>query len=223
MHRLSAFAAVSMLAGLYLPLTANADTETLTYQGSVFTEAILGGNLTSAEQSIIPMNTGSVVLSTPLGNNLVNAMVIPEAWAFDSGTRFGAELDSSRIPFLGLIGNSATFLFSTDATGDITDWNISIDGGRLAGTNTFASESLTITRSGDTYAIGASTPACAVPPGVPPPTGCFGVSESNTAGGHWGATITAAAPEIDSSFAGSAFTLLAGCLAIVRARKRVAA
>ena len=220
MHRLSAFVGASMLAGLCMALPANADTETLTYQGNLFTSADLSGNLTSAEENILSMNTGSVVLSTPLGNNLTDAVVTPQFWAFDSGTPFGnMELNSANIPFFGLIGNSATFEFSTDASGEITAWNVNINGGRQGGTNAVVSESLTITSSGDTYAIVAANPACGVPPGVPSPTGCYQVSESNTAGGHWGSTITAA-PEIDPGVAGSALTLLAGCLAMVRGRKR---
>jgi hypothetical protein len=224
MHRLSALLAVSMLAGISFPVAAIAQSETLTYTGNVFNQATFTGNLSLAEANAPTMDTGTVVLSTPLGDNLSDIFVTPQSYAFGGGALAAAYLNSGN-PEIGTFGNSATFEFSTDATGMITQWNVNVTGGIFAGTNSPSSASITLGMSGDTYSAGFSTPSCAAPPGVTIP--CYTISESNistpfSAAGHWQQTITQT-PEIDPGMAGSGMTLLAGVLAIVRSRRRIAA
>jgi hypothetical protein len=222
MKTLGVFVVVPMLAGISLPLAANAQTETLTYTGNPFSQATFGGNLSLAEAYAPAMDAGTIVLSTPLGDNLIDVFVTPESYAFAGGGPASDYLSSASNPYIGDYGNVATFEFSTDATGLLTQWNVNITGGVFAGTNSPSSASITLTMSGDTFAAGFSTPSCAAPPGVTIP--CYGISESNispplSAAGHWQQTIAPQAPEIDPGMAGSALTLLAGLGALVRGRR----
>jgi hypothetical protein len=228
MHRLSALLAVSMLAGISLPVDANAQSETLTYTGDPFTQATFSGNLSVAEANAPAMDTGTVVLSTPLGDNLNDVFVTPESYAFGGGALASFYLNSGS-PTVGSFGNSASFEFSTNATGMITQWTVDVVGGIFAGTNSPSSAAITLGMSGDTYSAFASNPSCAAPPGAPTVVPCYSVSESNidsnspfSAAGHWQQTINQS-PEIDPGMTGSGLTLLAGALAIVRGRRRVAA
>jgi hypothetical protein len=215
-----------VLAGFFLPLAANAQTETLTYTGNPFNQASFGGNLSLAEAYAPAMDLGTVVLSTPLGDNLNDVFVTPESYTFAGGGPTSLYLNSSN-PNSGGFRNVATFEFSTDATGILTQWNVNITGGIFGGTNSPSSASVTLGMSGDTFSAALSSPACAAPPEATIP--CFSISESNissspfSAAGHWQQAIAPSAPEIDPGTAGSALTLLAGLAAMVRARRRAAA
>jgi hypothetical protein len=209
--------AAIVLVGISSPLTATAQTETLTYLGNPFTQASLSGNLSLAEAYAPAMDSGTVVLSAPLGANLSDVFVTPESFAFAGGGPESGYLGSATNPYLGEFGNIATFEFSTDAAGMLTAWNVNIAGGIFGGTNSPSSAAVTLTMSGDTFAAGFSTPSCAAPPEATIP--CFGISESNTGPGHWQETLASPAPEVDPGMAGSALTLLAGCLAILRGRR----
>jgi hypothetical protein len=226
MHRLSALVAVYMLAGISLPLAAIAQSETLTYTGNPFNQATFSGNLSLAEANAPTMDTGTVVLSTPLGDNLNDVFVTPESYAFGGSVLASYYLNSGS-PVVSLYGNSAAFEFSTNAFGMITQWNVDVTGGIFEGTNSPSGAAITLGMSGDTYSAFTSSPSCAAPPGVP--ISCYSVSESNvdsnsfySAAGHWQQTINQT-PEIDTGMAGSGLTLLAGVLAIVRGRRRAAA
>jgi hypothetical protein len=221
MKTFSASMAAIVLAGICIPLTANSQTETLTYTGNPFNQASFSGNLALAEAYAPATDAGTVVLNTPLGDSLIDVFVTPESYAFVGGGPASIYLSSDN-PAIGTFGNSATFEFSTDATGLITQWNVAVTGGIFAGTNSPSSAAITLGMSGDTFSAGFSTPSCAAPPGVTIP--CYGISESNisppfSAAGHWQQTLTAA-PEIDSGMAGSALTLLAGLAAMVTGRFR---
>jgi hypothetical protein len=226
MRTFSGIMAVIVLAGISLPSAANAQTETLTYTGNAFNQATFGGNLSLAEAYAPAMDAGTVVLSTPLGDNLNDVFVTPESYAFEGGGPASNYLGSASNPFIGSFGNVATFEFSTDATGMLTQWNVNITGGVFAGTNSPSSASVTLTTLGDTFSAGFSTPSCAAPPGVTIP--CYSISESNigppfSAAGHWQQSIAAQTPEIDPGMAGSGLTLLAGIGALISGRRRVAA
>jgi hypothetical protein len=216
----------AVLAGISLPLAANAQTETLTYTGNAFNQVTFGGNLSLAEAYAPAMDAGTVVLSTPLSGNLNDVSITPQSYAFEGGGPTASFLNSALNPYVGEFGNVATFEFSTDATGMLTQWNVNVIGGVFAGTNSPSSASVTLSMLGDTFSAGLSTPTCAAPQGVTIP--CFSISESNisppfSAAGHWQQTIATPAPEIDSGTAGSALTLLAGFAALVRGRRCVAA
>ena len=227
MKTFSGLMGAMMLAAICLPLAATAQTETLTYTGYLFNQASFGGNLSLAEAYAPAMDSGTVVLSTPLGDNLNDVFVTPESYAFAGGGPLSNYLNSAFNPFPGQLGNVATFEFSTDATGRLTSWNVNVTGGVFAGTNTRSSASVTLGMSGDTFSAALGSPACEAPPAATIP--CFSISESNTSSspfsgaGNWQQTIAPSAPEMDPGTAGSALTLLAGLAAIVSARRRVVA
>lgn len=212
------------------PMAAFSQTETLDYYGSPFTSTSAGssGSLgaTLAAENTIPENTGQIVLSAPLGDNLSNVAVAPSSYSFDSNTQFGGIYLSSQSPFRNAPGNYASFLFSTNASGMITGWSISVVGGIFGGTNSPSSATVTISNSGDSFSTGFSSPSCAAPNGG----ACYSVRESNTSPGSFsvsgssgGGSGGAAAPEIDPRSAMSAMTLLLGGLAVLRGRRRVTA
>ncbi|MDP9089771.1 MAG: hypothetical protein M3O26_13650 [Pseudomonadota bacterium] len=206
---------LALILVMLRPMSAIAQTETLDYVGSAFTNLTISGNLTNGLRNVVPENFGEVVLSAPLGDNLNNAPVKPISWSFDSTTQLGGIYLNSNSPFAAA-GASPLFTFSTDANGILTGWNIDIVGGILGGTNSPSFAAVTIRNAGDTYSSGFSTPACGAPPGVVTP--CFRVSESNSAAGHWTAAISSA-PEIDPASAASALTLFIGALAVLRSRR----
>jgi hypothetical protein len=205
---------VGMLAA---PIMANAQTETLDYTGSPFTSLSIDGNLSNGLANAIPRNAGELVLASPLGDNLNNVAVIPISWSFDSNTQFGSIYLNSSNPAAGDPGDSMSFLFSTDANGVLTGWNIAVVGGIFEGTNAPSFAAITIGNAGDTYSSGFSNPSCNAPPGVP--VDCYTVTESNAAAGFWKATVTQA-PEMDPASAASGLTLLLGGLAVLRSRRK---
>jgi hypothetical protein len=200
------------------PVVASAQPETLDYVGSAFTSVTISGNLTNGLHSLILENTGEVVLSSPLGDNLHNAAVTPTSWSFDSTTQFGSIYLNSNNPFSGQ-NPPPMFMFSTDANGVLTGWNIDIVGGIFGGTNSPSFASVTITNPGDTFSSGFSTPSCAAPPGVVTP--CFNILESNSAAGHWSSTVRSA-PEIEPASAASGLTLFFGALAVMLSKRKSA-
>jgi len=204
-----------MVAG---PMAANAQTETLDYVGSPFTSLTIGGNLNNGLQNTIPENTGELVLSSPLGDNLHNAAIMPISWSFDNNTQFGSIYLNSNSPFAGEPGASSSFTFSTDASGSLTGWSLSVIGGIFEGTNSPSFASITISNAGDSYSAGFSSPECAAPPGVV--TGCFTIAESNIAPGNWGSTISHV-PEIDPASAASGLALLLGGCAVLLGRRKL--
>ncbi len=197
------------------PIAAFAQSETLDYFGSAFTSGSITGNAASAAQDGIPTsNTGEIVLSAPLGDNLNNVAVNPVSYTFDSSNRFGSFYLSSQSPVRGAPGNYASFLFSTNAVGVVTGWNIDVVGGIFGGTNSPSHASVSITNAGDTFSAGFSTPSCGAPTGG----GCYQIRESNTSPGSFSSS-GARAPEIDPRSAMSALTLLLGGLAVLRGRR----
>lgn len=193
-----------------VPLAASAQTETLDYLGSPFTNLTVSGNVADGLANAPLAMTGQVVLSAPLGDDLSNFQVTPLSWTFS-----GLYLSSSG-PVSSQPDNFAQFSVSTDANGALTGWDVSIDAGFFDGTNAPSGTTLSLTDSGDTLVSFVSGPACAAPPGISVP--CFNVSESNDAPGSWSSAATRA-PEIDPGSAASAFTLLLGSLLLLRGRR----
>ncbi len=218
------------LVMMTISMSAFAQSETLNYFGSPFTSvsASSSGSLgaTLAAENTIPENTGQIVLSAPLGDNLSNVAVAPSSYSFDSNTQFGGIYLSSQSPFRNAPGNYASFLFSTNASGMVTGWSISVVGGIFGGTNSPSSATVTISNSGDSFSTGFSSPSCAAPNGG----ACYSVRESNTSPGSFsvsgssgGGSGGAAAPEIDPRSAISALTLLLGVLAVLRGPRQLTA
>jgi hypothetical protein len=202
-----------VVALLTAPKMVNAQTETLVYTGNPFTSVSITGNVSDGLANAILQNSGELVLSSPLGDNLHNFAVTPVSWSFDGNTPNGIFLNSNN-PFPGP-DDVMSFRFSTDANGMLTAWNIVVSGGILQGTSAHTLAAVTINNSaGDSFSSSASNPSCGVPPGPPP--GCFAVTESGGAPGVWGITK---APEIDSASAASGLTLLLAGLAVLRGRR----
>ena len=212
-HKILGFLA---LAFMDVPMVALAQTETLDYTGSLFTSLTVDGNVGIGLSNAMPQNTGELVLSSPLGDNLNNVAVTPVSYSFDGSAQFGSLYLNSSNPESGAPGNSMSFVFSTDATGMITGWNISVIGGIFEGTNSPSWATATMGNAGDAFSTGFSTPSCAAPPGVTIP--CYSVSEGNAAAGSWKAAVSRA-PEIDPASAASGLTLLLGGLAVLRGRR----
>ena len=206
------YALIATCAASLLSAAAHAQTETLDYVGSAFTSVTITGNMSSGSANSVPENTGEIVFSSPLADNLNNVSVNPLSYTFDSTTEFGLYLSSNN-PYAGFPGNSASFLVSTNANGVLVGWNIAVTGGVFAGTNTTSYADLTITDTGDTYSSGLSSPECAQPTS----TECYQVTESNTSKGSW--SPTANAPEIDPASAASAVTLLFFSIALMGGKR----
>ncbi len=198
---------------LEMSVVANAQTETLEYTGSPFTSLSFTGTMSDAVANSIPQNTGELVLSSPLGDNLHNFAVTPVSWSFNSSTPNSVFLKSNN-PFPGP-GDVATFLFSTNANGMLTAWNIVVSGGILQNATATSFAAVTINTAGDSFSSGASSPSCSL---FKPNTACFTLKQSNTAAGVWTVSL-AKAPEIDPASASTGLTLLLGGLAVLCGRR----
>ena len=194
-------------------MVVNAQTETLDYSGSLFTSLRFTGTMSDALANSIPQNTGELVLSSPLGDNLHNFAITPVSWSFDSSSPNGVFLKSNS-PFPGP-GDVATFRFSTDASGMLTGWNIFVSGGLSAGTTGQSSAAVTINNAGDSFFSSTSSPSCSLPQ---PNSACFTLQQGNSAAGAW-ATSFAKAPEIDPASATTGLTLLLGGVAVLLGRR----
>jgi hypothetical protein len=210
-YKILGMAAAAMLCA---PLV-NAQTETLDYTGSAFTNVNISGNNQGFANPI--QNTGELVLSSPLGDNLHDLAVIPVSFSFDGNTVFGAALDSSINSFTGP-ADVASFRFSTDAHGMLTAWDIVVSTAIFQGDNPESSAGITINTAGDSFSADAGGSFCLDPAGPPP--GCFTIEASSALPGVWKASVTRA-PEIDPALAGSGLTLLLGGLAVLRGLRKL--
>jgi hypothetical protein len=197
------------------PIAASAQTETLVYQGNVFSSA---GNtvfgtpppefitpfFVSTQDSII----AEITLSSPLGQNLNNAVIVPPNVTI---AVVGPDITPIEIANFTNVTNPASFpgypsfTFST-INGAITGWSFSgalIDIGQGGFHVSVSSTSL-----GDSY--NANTNGLAPPNGIPGTRS----GASNSTPGTWGV-----APEIDPTSAGSGLTLLLGSLVVMRGRR----
>jgi PEP-CTERM motif len=105
---------LALLATLTLPIPMLADSITYTYTGSDFTS--VNGPYTTADSV-----TGEFTLSAPLADNLTTLTdITPVSFSFSDGVQTITNL--SVTPSY----NHVDFEFETDATGDITFWNVEI-------------------------------------------------------------------------------------------------
>ena len=200
-------------AALLSARMANAQTETLDYTGSSFTNVSISGNNEGFANPI--QNTGELVLSSPLGDNLHDFAVTPVSFSFDGNTVFGPALDSSINSFTGP-ADVASFRFSTDAHGMLTAWDIIVSTTIFQGDNPESSAGVTINNAGDSFSANAGGSFCLDPAGPPP--GCFTIEASSAISGVWKASV-ARAPEIDPASAAGGLTLLLGALTVLRGRR----
>jgi hypothetical protein len=186
---------------------ANAQFTTLDYQGAVFTNVTNSGNYTFPDIPTLPFVVGDVVFSAPLAANLNDATLVPVAFTFNA-----LLLDSDVYKFLCC--GSASFAFTTNNSGAITSWDVYLHL-NIASTNSPTENTIVLGPSGDTYTGSGSSPSVCRLPG-----GCTQfLQESNTTPGSW--TVAHQAPEIDPASAASDLTLLFGCLAVLRGRRKL--
>jgi hypothetical protein len=230
---------LAVLACILGPLTANADEiEQLTY-----TSALLLGTSTSlptglqnnAPLPVAPfqgMITGSVVFdATQLGQDSVTGAI---SYSFllsgAGGTSVGFYSTVPVIIALGC-GGGTNCIGLTPTTGrDGAYTGATVD---LLGDAYHAPESqVVIGPTGDyaTYSLAGTSDYCPSQVDQGNPGGTYSgrtinpcsLKASSSTAGTWVVSSTQA-PEIDPGMAGSGMTLLAGCLAILRGRKRVSA
>ena len=103
--------ALAVLATALLPLPCLADA-LYTYSGTHFTNVY--GSLYSTSDLI----TGEFTVSSPLADNLSTVAITPVSFNFSDGVQ---TIASSSIPLPG-----ATFIVSTDASGNISQWLIDL-------------------------------------------------------------------------------------------------
>jgi hypothetical protein len=235
MHKLSAFATVSVLAGLCAPWAANADDiVTLTYQGVPMTgtyESAVSG-LPTADPFVTSPFTGTVTGSVVFDETLLaGGPVGPSSYSFTltgSGSATGIDISFISAPATPLVfedtncylGGNCISVSTTN--GVITGANVGLLN------NLFSAEpvQLSIGPQGDTASFVSTSCASGAAESPGPiytgPTCTSFLTAANSTAGTWTVASTAA-PEIDPAAAASALTLLAGWVAIVRGRKRAAA
>lgn len=212
--------------------TAQAQTTTYDYSGQSMSGIAYGdesGYDLEYGQSPVCCATlaGSITLASPLAPNLTNSLVDPLSATFDVsvtgsplltnyavGGTFGgalvqgAEYDSS--------GNRPLFdegfEFSTNSSGQITNWMLVANAGLPAGSA--AAGGLTVqTSPDDDYFIQTATDQHG-----------NSIDVASNGGGSWSLSSSggaAPAPEIDAAGALPAITMLLGMVAIIRGRRSV--
>jgi hypothetical protein len=149
----SAFLRLLATGCVYLPIAANAQIETLTYQSGILTGAeqqTTGGPPPPPPpRNITASFDVTLELASPLADDLNDAIVTPLSWTADcvsSGFNLCYEA-GSYIPLPGY----ASFQFSTNANGTITGWSF-IEKGTIGPDGT-----ITLTSSGplsqDAYSL----------------------------------------------------------------------
>jgi hypothetical protein len=205
---LGSVAVVALLAG---PINANAQSTTYTYQGAAFVDGSFNIPAPAGWTSLyVPPNiavgplNGFITLSAPLGDNLNNVSVTPTF----------VDIFSGSFLFRG------AFAFSTNGTGAIDGWSISLNGD-VPGPGGYRSSATSVDRGGvgGDSATMSTTCTAFFSAGSPQSFGC-GSTGSNTTPGVWTSPATKA-PEIDPASAASGLTLLLGGVAVLRGRRRL--
>jgi hypothetical protein len=112
---------------LALPLMASAS-YTYTYTGNDFTTITCVGNCPSPAYSTSDFISGSFTLPSPLAPNLDDVSIFPSSFTFTDGP----DTFTSGDPLISVCSCSPFFSnFSTDASGNITAWNIMLTLGEL--------------------------------------------------------------------------------------------
>jgi hypothetical protein len=115
--------------------------DTLTYQSQTLpgTSTLVDGGV-SIPSPVNDFYIITVTIAGPLAANLSNAAITPTSWIVTC-QNCGAPLSSAppniaTAPMVYMTATSAVFMFSTDSTGKITNWNFAINGGSLLGDGT---------------------------------------------------------------------------------------
>ena len=207
-----------ILVGLALAGSIQAQ-EVLDYQGAPYTSTNVvlhpnpqGFNVMVPTYSLGESISGSITLASALGPNLNDVAVVPTSLLFTDGNLGtvgqGGPFQLTNAP--GTSGSPDVFHFWTNASGQIINWNFSLYA-ITPGTNSPEVFTVASTNSGDqaTFTQFSSS-------------GAFGTaSASNSEAGAWTPVSSVGVPEINGTSAGSALTLLLGCLAVICGGRRL--
>ena len=127
----------TLLAICFTP-QIKADT-TYTYTGNQLTNFIEGSCPVQSDPRVCPpvnycppicSMDASITFSTPLGDNLNNVFVMPEDFKFYvPGSPEVTQTPANSLPLEGPLGNfPGAFNFSTNASGQIVNWNLFVEG-----------------------------------------------------------------------------------------------
>ena len=195
------------------PISANAQAATYTYQGAPLFGGVDISPPAGASSFTLPPNiavgtlSGFIILSAPLGDNLNNVSVTPAFVDISTGSPL----------FRG------DFTFSTNASGAIDGWSISLDGS-VPGPGGYGLTATSVDIGGvggDSATMSTTCTAFFSPPFGPPPQNfSCGASGSNMTPGVW-TSPAAQVPEIDPASATSGLTLLLGGMAVLCGRRKL--
>jgi hypothetical protein len=125
--RMFAVLKLALLAAFVLAMPVMASTS-YTYTGNDFTTITCVGNCPGPAYSTSDFISGSFTLSSPLAPNLDEVSIFPSSFTFTDGP----DTFTSGDPLISVCNCSPSFSnFSTDASGNITAWNIMLTLGEL--------------------------------------------------------------------------------------------
>ncbi len=159
MTKIFSVALFSTLLAICFTPQIKADT-TYTYTGNQLTNSIEGSCPVQSDPRVCPpvnycppicSMDASITFSTPLGDNLNNVFVMPEDFRFYvPGFPGATQTPANSLPLEGPLGNfPGAFNFSTNASGQIVNWSIFVQG-KFEGFFNY-----------QTYNMSASCPTCA--------------------------------------------------------------
>jgi hypothetical protein len=197
---------LALLAAFVLTLPLMAST-TYTYTGNDFTVITCVGNCPGPAFSTSDFISGSFTLSSPLAPKLDEVSIFPSSFTFTDGP----DTFTSGDPLISVCNCSPSFSnFSTDASGNITAWNIMLTLGELgAASLTTVDANLGVIRGltvSDSANFSDNTP-----------DGFTGQNAASNMGdaGTWTASTTSSAPE-----PGSLILLVTGLAGIAGGLRR---
>src|SRR5271168_3394323 len=112
----------TILALAFMAQGALAQCLTYTYTGSPFTSVAVTGTLNNL--TVHSPIVARITLAAPLPANAVNVSVLPTIWDY---TLVDQNLTSTNGWFAFYENTPESFAFSTDASGNIVGWNVTIN------------------------------------------------------------------------------------------------
>jgi hypothetical protein len=161
---------IAIAAALLAAQAAGAQCTELQYVGAPFSAITASANNTESINSPL---VGRITLATPLPPNASNLTVSPSAWDF---TLENSNYTSANNWFTYYY-YSVSFAFTTDANGNITDWNINIQWTNQPGTENLYIISTTSKASGDEVEVNFKN--------LDDPSGPMTISGDSNVAGTW--------------------------------------
>jgi hypothetical protein len=197
---------LALLAAFVLTLPLMAST-TYTYTGNDFTTITCVANCPSPAFATSDFISGSFTLSSPLAPNLDEVSIFPSSFTFTDGP----DTFTSGNPLISVCNCSPSFSnFSTDASGNITAWNIMLTLGELGAASLTTVDAYLGVVRGTTVEDSANFSDNT-------PDGFTGQNAAQNTGdaGTWTASATSSAPE-----PGSLILLVMGLVGIAGGLRR---